>query len=422
MKVPVGLPSKWMDALPVYTLHVMTITVLLIALTFIFSGMMHSQASNREQQGNVSSSITPAGRQYLNDLSEKASKIAKDAEFMNRSETSILRIGSHRFSCPAVNNGNCSCYGGAYSFAEIEEVETRLLKPGKKDGRQSISRVNSETCQGLENIRMVFGNTSSAADTLETVVSIGDVAPGQDRGTGNSWFGIRGSFSNTFAYWRRVMTAAFDLIAKMSEAMNVLFQKLCASDARVADLEAQNQSLLKQLQMKSAECNGHAQRCRQAEQDAELAALEGERQLKQQAEEHKKKAGELWIQYTFDLAKAKQVLQEENAAHQQALQAAAARNVSCSPHSASREQAAAAKLQAVEARYVAERNAMRAVQLLIRDSLRAVRGCSSGRHSGSWRRRAGACEPNETGSKTASWRNGNTLAGERKRTYRCWEW
>jgi hypothetical protein len=63
-----------MDALPVYTLHVMTITVLLIALTFIFSGMMHSQASNREQQGNVSSSITPAGRQYLNDLSEKASK------------------------------------------------------------------------------------------------------------------------------------------------------------------------------------------------------------------------------------------------------------------------------------------------------------------------------------------------------------
>jgi hypothetical protein len=106
------------------------------------------------------------------------------------------------------------------------------------------------------------------------------------------------------------MTAAFDSIAKMSEAMNVLFQKLCASDARVADLEAQNQSLLKQLQMKSAECNGHAQRCRQAEQDAELAALEGERQLKQQAEEHKKKAGELWIQYTFDLAKAKQVLQD----------------------------------------------------------------------------------------------------------------
>lgn len=46
--------------------------------------------------------------------------------------------------------------------------------------------------------------------------------------------------------------------------------------------------------------------------------------------------------------------------------------MSCSPHSTSREQAAAAKFQAVEARYVAERNAMRAVQLLIRDSLRAV--------------------------------------------------
>ncbi len=37
MKVSVGLPSKWMDALPVYTLHVMTITVLLIAPTLLIA-------------------------------------------------------------------------------------------------------------------------------------------------------------------------------------------------------------------------------------------------------------------------------------------------------------------------------------------------------------------------------------------------
>jgi hypothetical protein len=233
--------------------------------------------------------------------------------------------------------------------------------------------VNPATSQGLENIRgLAFDPRSSAADTLETVVSIGDVAPGQDRGTGNSWFGIRGSFSNTFAYWRRVMTAAFDLIAQMTEALNFLYQKLCASDARVADLEAQNQTLLRQLQMKSKECDGHAQRCQQAEESAELATQQAKQQLIVQAEKHKKEAGELWMKYTLDVAKATLDLREENATHQRALQAAAVRGVSCSPHFVLREQAAAAKLQAVEERYVKERNAMRAVQLLIRDSIQAV--------------------------------------------------
>ena len=183
MKVPVSghwLPSKWTDALPVITSHAATIIVLIIALALIFSGIMHSGLSSNS---GFSNSITPEGRQYLHELSEKASKIAKDAENLNSSATSISRIKSHRSACAAIGGGNCSCNEVAYSFAEFERVETKLLTPGniKIGGVKTIHRVNPDTSQGLENIRgLVLDPRSSAADTLETVVSIGDLVPGQD--------------------------------------------------------------------------------------------------------------------------------------------------------------------------------------------------------------------------------------------------
>ena len=94
--------------------------------------------------------------------------------------------------------------------------------------------------------------------------------------------------------------------------------------------------------------------------------------------------------------------------------------MSCSPHSTSREQAAAAKFQAVEARYVAERNAMRAVQLLIRDSLRAVH------EKARLQQRQAFRELEEEGRGVRAERDRLqdyfNSAGELKRTSRCWEW
>ena len=113
--------------------------------------------------------------------------------------------------------------------------------------------------------------------------------------------------------------------------------------------------------MKTAECAEHAQRCRLAEQTAELAGLEATRRLAAQLSEHRKQRCALWMQYTQELGEAKRVLEAESAAHHKARAAAAIRSVGISPHAAAREQAAAAKLQAVEARYIAEREALRAV-------------------------------------------------------------
>ncbi len=65
----------------------------------------------------------------------------------------------------------------------------------------------------------------------------------------------------TFAYWRSVMNAVFDLIAEMGQTITLLYDKLCASDAHIVeldtrnvDLEAQNRTLVEQLKMKDAQC------------------------------------------------------------------------------------------------------------------------------------------------------------------------
>jgi hypothetical protein len=178
------------------------------------------------------------------------------------------------------------------------------LRPGKI-GARTIHRVTEPTAQGLENIKNVFSTRSSGADTLEAVVSIGDVAPGDTRGSGNAWFGVRGAFTRTLAYWRRVMTDAFDLIAQMTEAIEGLYRSLCASDARNVDLEAQNTTLVEQLKARTAECEGHAQRCRVAERTAKRAGLEATRRLAELGEEHTKQGGALWMRYAKPGARCK---------------------------------------------------------------------------------------------------------------------
>ena len=67
-----------------------------------------------------------------------------------------------------------------------------------------MTRVIPNTAQGVENISAIFSARSNATTALESIVSIGDVAPGEAQGTNNSWIGIRGAFTRTFAHWRHV--------------------------------------------------------------------------------------------------------------------------------------------------------------------------------------------------------------------------
>ena len=142
------LPSGWWDCMPVHMSHTVTIIVLLIGLTLLFSSMMHSSQDSHVHPSKIlSSSITLEGRQYLHDLSQRASKIAKDQAFLTNDNPSISRINLHQLSCASlsVGGGNCSCNRGSYTFADVDDVEMQLLKPEKTNGVKTIHWVTSNT-------------------------------------------------------------------------------------------------------------------------------------------------------------------------------------------------------------------------------------------------------------------------------------
>ncbi len=116
MKMPAPalgwLSSGWWDRMPVHMSHTVTIIVLLIGLTLLFSGMMHSHDGRAQQLSNISSSsITLEGRRYLHDLSRRASELAKDQAFLTDDNPSISRIHLHQRSCASLSvpGACCSC-------------------------------------------------------------------------------------------------------------------------------------------------------------------------------------------------------------------------------------------------------------------------------------------------------------------------
>ena len=240
--------------MPASIAHGVTFLTVLVAVTLIFVGMMASNG-RANVPSSAPSSISDSGRKCLDDLSQRANEMEKHNMFLRESVPSLSRIGGHRRSCAFLQGGNCSCNNGAYTFADYEDIEAQILKQGNMNGVKNIQRVKSETACGLQNISHVF-NTTHASDALDAAVSIGTVAPGQSRGTGNMLFGERGFITKTFAYLRHVLSAAFVLIAQLRKAVATLAQKLYAADARNAeleanrvDLEAQNKSLMEQLQI-----------------------------------------------------------------------------------------------------------------------------------------------------------------------------
>ena len=259
--------------------------------------------------------------------------------FLRDSVPSLSRFGGHSNSCPFLRGGNCSCNNGAYTFADYEDIEAQLLKPGNTNGAKNIHRLKPGTACGLQNINHVF-NTTNATDALDAAVSIGAVVPGQNRGTGNMLFGEGVFITKTFVYLRHVLSAAFDLISQLREAIASLVQNLYAADARNAELEAkqadlaaQNKSLVEQLRINKEECDALAQRCRLAEEKNDLLNLTATRSLAEQSEKHKREGGVLWARYTLDIGEARRALEAEKAAHWRTLEAASMRGVSGAPQS-----------------------------------------------------------------------------------------
>jgi hypothetical protein len=89
--------------------------------------------------------------------------------------------------------------------------------------------VVSSCCGG--NLFQVF-LTPNATESLDAALSVGTAIPGEFRGTGNQFFGVNEKLSSTFAYWRRVLDAAFSLIPRLHALILTLWQRLTAEVAR----------------------------------------------------------------------------------------------------------------------------------------------------------------------------------------------
>jgi hypothetical protein len=166
----------------------------------------------------------------MDQISDEVKSMEEQRKFLNNSNASLLRVDNHRASCTSFSRGYCNCNRGAFTFSEIDDVESQLLKTDTESKTKSIQHIGPKTSIGLENFSRVF-LTPNAKDSLDAALSVGTPIPGESRGTGNQFFGENGKLSSTFAYWRSVLEAAFGLIPRLYRLIQELLQRLTAEGA-----------------------------------------------------------------------------------------------------------------------------------------------------------------------------------------------
>jgi hypothetical protein len=228
--------------------------------------MMLPSGDRRRQQSpeTTAREIMQAG---LAQISDEVNSIKEHYIFLRGGEPLQPRVDNHRRSCTNWSGGSCNCNRGAFTFAEMDDVESQLLNTGTTVGAKRISRVKDATSIGLENFSRVFDTPRNATDSLDAAFSMGTPAPGQTRGTGNLLIGANGRLSSTFAYWRRVLDAAFSLIPRLFALIQDLWQRLWAAEARAAAAEARAESAEAQAEASRKahlECLKQVQRASQA--------------------------------------------------------------------------------------------------------------------------------------------------------------
>ena len=137
---------SWCEShVPTSGKYVAVIIVALVASTLIGSMMLPRVPTGGH---HAPSSITRAEMQEIDQFCREAKAMAQHDEFLRNTVPSLSGVGNHRPSCRSAQGGNCSCNGGAYTFADVDDVEAQLLRPGKI-GARTIHRVTETTAQGL---------------------------------------------------------------------------------------------------------------------------------------------------------------------------------------------------------------------------------------------------------------------------------
>ncbi len=191
--------------------------------------------------------------------------------FLRNDEPSLERMCNHRRGCSVFQNGDCSCQRGAYSIAEVQDLENQLLQTGDARGPTTYRIIKPAMSMGLDNFRRVFASTT-ASSSLDDATSVGSEAPGVSRGTGNQLFGANGKLSSTFAYWGHVLKGALGLIPRLYALIQDLWQRLSAQMARADAAEARADSAEARADSTEALADSAEARAGSAEVRADSAA------------------------------------------------------------------------------------------------------------------------------------------------------
>jgi hypothetical protein len=203
----------------------MAVHLAMIVCTLIMITMLRGGARN------AANHLTQAEMDNIAQLSRETQAMNGHDTFLKNDELSLERVGDHRIGCNVFLNGDCSCQRGAYSIAEVQDLENQLLQTGDARGPKAYKLVKPATSMGLDNFRRVFTSTT-ASSSLDDAMSEGSATPGVSRGTGNQLFGANGKLSITFAYWGHVLNGALGLISRL--------YALCTRKIQIPRLYAKN--------------------------------------------------------------------------------------------------------------------------------------------------------------------------------------
>jgi hypothetical protein len=381
----VGWPPlllAWLEShVPRSIQYAAAIIVALMVYTLILSMMLPSgDCRGRPSPEMTAREIMQAG---LAQIADEVRSMEEHHRFLRSGEPLQPRVDNHRRLCTTWSGGSCNCNRGAFTFSEMDDVESQLLNTSNSSVHgmaKSIARLKPETSIGLENFSRVFP-THTATESVDAAFSVGTPAPGQSRGTGNLLFGANGRLSSTFAYWRRVLDAAFSLIPRLFALIHDLWQRLWAAEARADAAEARADAAEEAARKAHLECLQQMQWASQAHA-ADLLALERQRQavaLQNEQLGHQMRA--LHEAHAARLRAVEEEREHERTNHRNALAALGVRSVKTSQdfhaRNAAREQGIAARIRQLEEEHAASmallRVARAAGKAKVRDHEEAVR-------------------------------------------------
>ena len=150
-----GLPPPQLyceSHVPLFIQFMAALIVAMMAYTLIVSMMLPAGYHARPRPEMIIGGI-PFN---MNQISDEVKSMEEQHKFLNSRNTSLLRVDSHRASCTSFSSGSCNCNRGAFTFSEINDVESQLLRPGNASGSKCIDRLKAETSVGLQNFSRVF--------------------------------------------------------------------------------------------------------------------------------------------------------------------------------------------------------------------------------------------------------------------------